>query len=421
MTRPAWYNEIDPWCCERLRERIAAGDLPAGHVDERDVRLVSPTDLQGYGQLHFFAGIGGGALACRLAGLPDDFPIVTGGVPCQPASQAGKRLGENDERWLWPQFLALVGDRVLRFHYVLAENPAGILTLADGAAWAGIMAALAEGGRDAEWIPVSAADVGSSHERERIWLVAYPNVDTRKGWAEARVAGEGRRTGTAQQQDVRSEGESCADHTRSSREALADADHAGRGEQRGAVAVGSELAAPEHGGEGRGAGHVADTDGGPRTRGPWRSSVGARAEIAGTRDDRDAIGEVADADGAGLCRVAAHDSANGGVDVEPGDDADGCGDHQHGAVGREADEGRDGARPAESSLGGYPHGVPAYLGGTEWPAPPGQPQHPWEEPRLVADIGPDGRKALAAYGNAWVPQAAIPALHIILAHAGGAR
>jgi hypothetical protein len=29
----------------------------------------------------------------------------------------------------------------------------------------------------------------------------------------------------------------------------------------------------------------------------------------------------------------------------------------------------------------------------------------------------NGRKALAAYGNAWVPQAAVPALRVILAHA----
>jgi DNA (cytosine-5)-methyltransferase 1 len=65
MSRPAYYNEIDSWCCDLLRERIATGDLPAGIVDNRDIRLVQLGELRDFGQLHFFAGIGGGA-----AGLP---------------------------------------------------------------------------------------------------------------------------------------------------------------------------------------------------------------------------------------------------------------------------------------------------------------------------------------------------------------
>lgn len=59
MTRPAYYNEIDPYLCEWLRNLITAGLIPAGDVDDRDIRSVSADDLRGYGQCHFLAGVGG--------------------------------------------------------------------------------------------------------------------------------------------------------------------------------------------------------------------------------------------------------------------------------------------------------------------------------------------------------------------------
>src|SRR5262249_39490098 len=144
------------------------GSLPDGIVDNRDVRVVQPEELAEFGQIHLFAGIGGGALACRLAGVPDDFPIITAGVPCQPASQAGKRLGSADERWLWPEFFRLLRD--LGSHYALVEQPPGIISLNDGAEWGEILGTLAEIVPSYEVLCVAAADVGAPHKRERIWI-----------------------------------------------------------------------------------------------------------------------------------------------------------------------------------------------------------------------------------------------------------
>ena len=53
----AYYNERDPFAAQWLRNLIAEGIIAPGFVDERDVRDVDPEDLDGYAQVHLFAGI----------------------------------------------------------------------------------------------------------------------------------------------------------------------------------------------------------------------------------------------------------------------------------------------------------------------------------------------------------------------------
>jgi DNA (cytosine-5)-methyltransferase 1 len=89
-----YYNEIDPNAAEWMRELIKAGHIPDGEVDERDIRDITPADLAGFTQCHFFAGIGGWSRALRLAGWPDDRPVWTGSCPCQPFAQAIKACRE---------------------------------------------------------------------------------------------------------------------------------------------------------------------------------------------------------------------------------------------------------------------------------------------------------------------------------------
>lgn len=104
----AYYNEIDPQAAAWLRELIKRGLIADGDVDERSIVDVSPDDLRGYNQCHFFAGIGGWSYALRLAGVPDDAPVWTGSCPCQAFSTAGKQRGFDDERHLWPAFFRLI-------------------------------------------------------------------------------------------------------------------------------------------------------------------------------------------------------------------------------------------------------------------------------------------------------------------------
>ncbi len=111
MKPAAYYNEIDPYAAQWLRNLIAGGHIAPGEVDERSIEDVAPDDLRGFTQCHFFAGIGGWSHALRVAGWPDDKPVWTGSCPCQPFSSAGKGDGFDDARHLWPDFAWLIGER----------------------------------------------------------------------------------------------------------------------------------------------------------------------------------------------------------------------------------------------------------------------------------------------------------------------
>ncbi len=162
----AWYNEIDPYAAAWLRNLIAAGEIAPGVVDERSIVDVRPSELVGYTQCHFFAGIGVWSLALRGAGWSDDRPVWTGSCPCQPFSAAGKGDGFADERHLWPAWDHLIEQ--CRPENVFGEQVAS----KDGLAWLDLVQADMEGADYALWPgDLCAAGFGSPHIRQRLWLV----------------------------------------------------------------------------------------------------------------------------------------------------------------------------------------------------------------------------------------------------------
>jgi DNA (cytosine-5)-methyltransferase 1 len=106
--------------------------------------------------------------------------LICGGFPCQPVSLAGKRLAQEDPRWLWPEFARCL--RALRPRFALVENVPGLLS----AGMSDVLGDLAALGYDAEWDCIPAAAVGAPHLRYRILIVAYPG---RAEWGPGDTAG----------------------------------------------------------------------------------------------------------------------------------------------------------------------------------------------------------------------------------------
>ncbi|MGP2739027.1 DNA cytosine methyltransferase [Serratia nevei] len=170
--KAAYYNEIDPYAAQWLRNLIAAGHIAPGDVDERSIEDVKPDDLRNYTQCHFFAGIGVWSYALRNAGWPDDKPVWTGSCPCQPFSAAGKGSGFDDERHLWPAFHWLIGE--CRPQHVFGEQVAS----GNANAWFDLVQADLEAMDYAfGLVPFPSAGVGAPHIRDRAYWVANANAN----------------------------------------------------------------------------------------------------------------------------------------------------------------------------------------------------------------------------------------------------
>ena len=236
----AYYNEIDPYAAQWLRNLIDAGHIAPGIVDERSIEDVYPSDLRGFTQCHFFAGIGVWSYALRRAGWGDDRPVWTGSCPCQPFSAAGAGAGFDDERHLWPGFFHLIAQ--CKPECVLGEQVAS----KDAEPWIDLVQADMEGvGYAVGAIPFPAAGVGAPHIRDRLYWVADANY---KGL-------EGRRA-------VRQRGGERLARADGVARRMADSSSSGRGKERAHIgwgAVGDRAqriaAGLVHGG---GAGRVAD-------------------------------------------------------------------------------------------------------------------------------------------------------------------
>lgn len=136
-----WQVEIDPYARAVLRKHWP--DVPK----YEDVRSVGAHNLE------------------RV-------DAICGGFPCQDISNAGKRAGIDGERsGLWSEFARIIGE--LRPRYAIVENVAALLVRGVGR----VCGDLADIGYDAEWKVVSAANVGTLHQRKRVLIVAYPRQE----------------------------------------------------------------------------------------------------------------------------------------------------------------------------------------------------------------------------------------------------
>jgi DNA (cytosine-5)-methyltransferase 1 len=96
--------------------------------------------------------------------------LLSAGVPCQPASVAGKQSGTRDDRWLWPQTFEVV--RAVRPRWCLFENVRGLLSLEGGMVFKSLLSELEAIGYEVWSFIIPACAKNAPHRRDRVWIVA---------------------------------------------------------------------------------------------------------------------------------------------------------------------------------------------------------------------------------------------------------
>lgn len=153
--------EIDPWCRDVLKKHWPT-------VPQHDNVITAP--------------------AWWASTERPETHVVCAGFPCQPFSDSGFKLGINDERWMWPATENLI--RAVRPRYVLLENVAALVR--DSRAFGTVLAGLHSLGFDAEWATLRASDFGAPHNRQRVYVVAYPEGEHGIAWDRMGESGERR-------------------------------------------------------------------------------------------------------------------------------------------------------------------------------------------------------------------------------------
>jgi len=105
--------------------------------------------------------------------------LLTAGVPCQPASVAGKRKGTKDDRWLWPEALRVLFES--QAECAIFENPLGILTLENGLVFENLLLEMESQGYAVQSYIIPACAIGAMHRRDRVWIVAHSASDNDRG------------------------------------------------------------------------------------------------------------------------------------------------------------------------------------------------------------------------------------------------
>lgn len=108
--------------------------------------------------------------------------IISGGFPCQPYSLAGKRLGKDDTRHLWPQMLRII--REISPQWIVGENVFGIVNWDGGLVFNEVQTDLEIAGYEVQPYVLPAASINAPHKRDRCFFIAH-----------ARVSGDSRNTG----------------------------------------------------------------------------------------------------------------------------------------------------------------------------------------------------------------------------------
>jgi DNA (cytosine-5)-methyltransferase 1 len=99
--------------------------------------------------------------------------VLTGGFPCQPYSSAGKRLGKDDERHLFPEMFRAIKE--IKPRWIIGENVRGLVSWNEGLVFNEVYDDLEREGYEVQSFLIPASSVNAPHQRYRVWFVAYSN------------------------------------------------------------------------------------------------------------------------------------------------------------------------------------------------------------------------------------------------------
>ena len=144
--RTVAFSEIEAFACANLVAKMEEGLLDCAPIW---------TDLKTFPWAAFHGRV----------------DLLSGGYPCQPFSAAGKRLGTEDPRHLWPYIAD--GIRAMRPRMCFFENVEGHISLG----LREVVGELEEIGYKVAWGIFSAREVGAPHQRKRVFILGVNNCE----------------------------------------------------------------------------------------------------------------------------------------------------------------------------------------------------------------------------------------------------
>jgi len=238
------FCEIEPFCQEVLKARFGAvadtGNAQTPRQRGNGGEILSITESMGFDRsypllipdIHAFDGT-------QFRGAT----LLTGGVPCQPASIAGKRKGTADDRWLWPEAIRVLAE--VKPTWAIFENPPGILSLERGVVFEDLLSQMEGKGYEVRPIIIPACAVNAPHRRNRVWIIAHRQCLGREEGTGERIQSKKQ---VAERQDI---GNACA--KRSDSDAPDASSQRLSGDvQRKLKGVSSKIRSPERGQPSRG-------------------------------------------------------------------------------------------------------------------------------------------------------------------------
>ena len=167
------FIEIDPFCQQVLKKHYPNSYI---HGDIRTFGLNTYADRDGRADGNQEINTAEGReQAQRLAARRCAIDILTGGFPCQPFSQAGRRKGTEDDRHLWPEMLRVI--REFKPRWVIGENVGGFITWGEGVVLEQVCTDLEGEGYEVQPFVIPAVAVNAPHRRDRVWIVGHTKHD----------------------------------------------------------------------------------------------------------------------------------------------------------------------------------------------------------------------------------------------------